>query len=210
MIWIEKTKGIMKKHFIRSVNILCACFLLASCASMQPSAPPVKQAWERRQIETSKIESFQINGKIAILTARQSGSATVNWLQNRQRYNIELYGPLGMNALKLAGQPGLVTLKTADGKTVSAHTPEELLIQQWRWHLPVSNLKYWIRALPVPNIPSQKQFDAYQRLSQMQQDHWYIQYSNYTRISGVDLPTHISINSPDFKTKIVIYSWKIS
>ena len=108
-----------------------------------------------------------------------------------------------------------ITYKTADGKTTSASTPEELLIQQWRWHLPVSNLQYWIRGLPVPNMPSQKQFDAYQRLSQMQQDHWYIQYSNYTRLSlnnnsSVDLPTRIAISSPDFKTKIVIYSWKIN
>ena len=91
--------------------------LLSSCATLPPEAPAVKQAWKNRQIEAKQISSWHINGKIAILTARDSGSATVDWMQNHQQFVIELFGPLGMNALKLTGQPGLVTLKTADGKS---------------------------------------------------------------------------------------------
>ena len=45
-------------------------------------------------------------------------------------------------------------LQTSDGKRYNAASPEQLLAEQWGFHLPVSNMKYWVRGLPVPGIPA--------------------------------------------------------
>jgi len=194
--------------------IVLSIALLTSCTTLPPAPPAVKQSWKTRQSGLAQVQSWQLSGKIAVITAQDSGSATVDWMQNRQQFVISLFGPLGMSGLKLSGQPGAVTLKTSDGKTFSASTPEELLQQQWGWRLPVSYLLYWVRGLPVPGIPQHSTFDTYQRLSLLDQSDWHIQYTSYTthRLGQhlIELPDRISINSANFKTKIVIYDWKIN
>ena len=154
-------------------------------------------------------ESWQLNGKIAVQTAQDSGSATILWIENHDRYNVSLYGPLGTQGLKLTGQPGHVTLITADGKRFIAESAEQLLAENWGFHLPLSNLRYWIRGLPVPGIPHDSRFDNQHRLIFLNQQGWRVEFQDYVATKTIDLPNKLLINSATLKTKIVIYQWKI-
>ena len=166
-------------------------------------------SWQKRQYLLSHITYWQLKGKIAIVTAHKSGSAIVNWTENKQSFTISLLGPLGTSSLTLTGQPGYVTLNTADGKRYTAKSPEQLLVQEWKWHIPVSSLQFWVRGLPVPSIPSNSQFDHAHRLLSLTQQGWNIQFLNYMRIGKIDLPSRLSVSSPTITTKIVIYEWHI-
>lgn len=184
---------------------------LTGCASMSP--PAAKEStvtWETRKAQLEQLHSWQISGKIAVITAQDSGSASVDWLERSGSYTISMYGPLGANGITMKGSAGHVTLKTSDGKTVTAPSAEELLSQQWGWKLPLSYLKYWVRGIPVPNLPSQNTFDAAHRLASLSQSGYTIQYQGYTTSGTLDLPQHLSISSPALKSKIVIYKWNIS
>jgi outer membrane lipoprotein LolB len=183
--------------------------LLTSCASVAPPAPSVEIPWKNRLASLDKIQSWQLNGKIGIVTAKDSGSATVDWTQTGNSYTISLTGPLGANGLKLSGQPGHVTLRTSDGKTYTASNPEQLLAQKWGWNLPVSNLRYWIRGLTVPGKPATTHFDPYGRLSELQQQGFNVQYLAFTKSGGADLPSKIVITSPALKVKMMVYEWKV-
>jgi len=184
---------------------------ITSCSHLTP--PPatseVKIPWKDRQTTLNSIHSFKIDGKIAVQTTRDSGSASVNWVQKGNQFNISLLGPLGSNGLKLTGQPGRVSLQTSDGKTYSANSPEQLLAERWGFHLPVSNLNYWVRGLPVPGPAANTQFDNYGRLTQLVQQGWNIQYQSYMRIGKIELPERIYVSSPSLKVKMVIYQWNI-
>lgn len=157
----------------------------------------------------SQINHFQISGKVAVQTAKDAGSATVDWLQNPNQFKMVLTGPLGSHRLTLMGRPGRVTLDTAEGKHLSASSPEELLAKYWGFRLPVSNLKYWIRGLPVPGIPSQPQYDASHRLIGLSQGNWHIQYLDYTHKGDMDLPSRLAINSDALRVKIIVYHWSV-
>jgi outer membrane lipoprotein LolB len=111
--------------------------------------------------------------------------------------------------MKLAGRPGNVTLQTSDGKTYNAKSPEQLLASQWRFHLPVSNMKYWIRGIPVPGMAANTSFDHYGRLNTLTQQGWRIDYLAYTNVGGVDLPERLSITSPTLKVRIIVYQWNV-
>lgn len=183
-------------------------FFLNSCATITPTPTSNKQIpWENREKTLSRLDNWRINGKIGVQTAQDSGSATINWTQTQQHYIISLLGPLGSNELTLNGGPGGVTMVSANGKQSSAASPEQLLAQQWGWHIPVSNLRYWIRGLPVPGIPASTHFDNYHRLSDLDQQGSHIQFLSYTTANGMELPQKIYITSPSIKTKIVIYEW---
>jgi len=167
-------------------------------------------SWQERQRLLNQIHNWHLKGKIAIQTDQESGSAIVNWTQRKQRFTISLLGPLGNPGITLSGQPGEVILKTSDGKTMRANTPESLLQQVWGWHLPVSYLNYWVKGLPVAHLKANFKFDSSNRLSSINQDKWFIQYQEYLKVGAIDLPNKISISSSYFKTKIIIYDWQIN
>jgi outer membrane lipoprotein LolB len=155
-----------------------------------------------------RIQSWQIKGKIAVQTNRDSGSAFVEWSKNRQEYHFNLSGPLGASAMQLTGEPGHVILKMSDGKTYNATSPEQLLAKQWGWNLPLSYLSYWIRGLPVPHVPQQDaKLDADHRYMELTQQGWHVEFLHYTTGGSIDLPDKIWIRAPTLKAKIVIYQW---
>lgn len=197
------------------ISLIACASLLTGCQTVKtaptPSIEPSSQmpSWESRKQALSQIVNWQLNGKIAVQTAQDSGSALVAWAKRAGSYNVSLTGPLGAHGLTLIGEPGHVTLETGDGKRFTADNPEQLLAKQWGFNLPVSNLNYWVRGLPVPGIPFDGQFDAENRLTQFTQQGFDIRYSAYTEHGQFDLPSKMTITSSTLKTKLIIYKWKI-
>jgi len=197
----------------RFLWIIVIALITSSCTIVTPPSTGSFLPWEKRVPTLSRIQNWQLNGKIAIQTAQEAGSAIVTWGQHQDQFNITLSGPLGMNELKLSGQPGRVILLTTNGKQYQADNPEQLLSQQWGWDLPLSYLNYWIRGLPVPNIPNHLTWDDAQHINKLQQADFDIQYIDYMTVTAaknaIDLPSRIVITSPQIKIKIIIYDWKL-
>lgn len=199
-------------RYSQCLAILLLSLLLASCAGVSPTPKTLEPAtpalsWQQRQTLLSRLNQWNLKGKIGVQTTQDSGSASMNWQQNNNTYTFTLLAPLGAGSLTLNGQPGTVTMKTSDGKQASAASAEQLLADQWGWHLPVSYLKYWIRGLPVPHLPAQKEFDASHRLTQLVQQSWRIQFQEYMKIAALDVPSRLIITGPQIRVKIVIYQW---
>lgn len=159
----------------------------------------------------SNLENWDLSALIAIrnLSKSNADSANLNWQQTRKNFMISLFGPMGTNAVKLYGYPGKVTLQKSDGKRLTASTPEAILAKETGWRLPVSNLYYWVRALPVPDMASKKSLDQNNHLQVLLQDGWRIQYLDYTKMNGIDLPRKIFLNNSDLSIKIIISKWQI-
>lgn len=155
-----------------------------------------------------EIKNWQINGKIAVRTAHDSGSSNISWSQNNQNYNIDIYSLLGSNRYQLRGSPNNVRLTTPQGQTFHAKTPEQLLKKRWGYNIPVSYLTFWIRGLAAEG-PHQSRFDAYHRLSQLNQAGWQIDYLDYNTIKGIQLPSKIFLTSKLMRIKMLIYQWEI-
>jgi outer membrane lipoprotein LolB len=186
----------------------------SGCSTIKPTAPtspsiPPKATWATRQAALNRIQNWHLNGKIAVRSSHDSGSASLDWLQNQHRYTISLQGPLGSGAMKLSGIPHQVTLQTSDGKSYHASSPEQLLATQWGFHLPVSSMNYWIRGLPVPGISASTGFDQSGRLSTLIQQGYRVDFLAYTNTGKMDLPEKLSITSPSLTVKIIVYQWHV-
>lgn len=204
-----KTKDIALKRLIRTGLPLFALVLnLSSCSTVAPPAPNVPVKWENREVSQRQLTSWKLNGKIAVISAKDAGSASIDWTQRVDKYHISLLGPLGSHGVNLSGRPGFVKMETADGKQATAGSPEQLLSQQLGWNLPVSHLVYWIRGVPAPSIPATKHQDAYGRLSSLTQEGWHITYPSYTKLGEIDVPSRLVMTSSNLKVKIVVYNWQ--
>ena len=193
--------------------ILLFFSLLTSCATVSEQSQLAQNdnmSWDARVKALSQIKNWNLKGSMGIRQASNAVTANIVWQQQQQNYHISLFGPLGTYSYELTGRPGSVDLAAADGRHFHASTPEALLAEQAGWQLPVSNLYYWVRGLPVPNMPAQKQLDGYNHLTVLNQQGWTIRYLRYTSTNGMDLPSKIFLENPQLNVKIVISQWQIN
>lgn len=194
------------------IFVLILSIWLGGCSTVKEASQPAQNkttTWDNRVGVLSNIQSWNIEGMIAIRNQvkNDSGSANLKWQQNKQNYTMLFYGPMGAGSQKLTGGPGKVLLEMADGKKATAASPEALLASQTGWRLPVSSLYYWVRGLPVPDLPAEKKFDTFNHVTQLSQQGWLIQYLRYTSVNRIDVPTKIMLVNPQMSVKMIISQW---
>jgi len=153
--------------------------------------------------------SWELSGAMAAKSKRKAWSASVNWMQRGAgSYQIRLFGPLGSGTVLISRQGGTVTFR--DGpKSATSSNADELLSKQTGVRLPVSNLYYWVRGLPAPGAVQSAQRDSANRLVQLRQSGYTIQYLGYSMNGKTALPTSIRLQGNGVFIKLVIKRWRI-
>lgn len=208
----------MTEHLLFKKNrlfiLLSLCIFMTACATI-PSRPILQpitatsNAWLSQQQQINLISDWTVRGRIAVQMTQQGGSASIFWKQQDQDYAIELFGPLGVGAVYLNGMPGQIVLTSSKGEHLQAATPEILIQRALGWNLPVTNLKYWIRGIPVQGQTKTTQFNNLGQLSQLQQDGWTINYLSYFTVKNVFLPQQILLQGQGLVVKIFIDNWQV-
>lgn len=203
----------------RTAVFIIGCLWLSGCSWLpqipNPFAeqPPVVEdqaaSWKKHLAFINGIRQWQLNGKLGIRTPEDSNSAYINWQQQHKTYTILLSGPLGQSIAKLEGEPGHVELNTADHGRYFANTPEQLLLNQLGWQLPVSNLKYWIRGVPAPQGNQTMSLNPQGLLAQLKQSGWTIHYDRYQQVGNTWLPGKVRFFSKQLKLTFVIKDWQL-
>ncbi|MGX5218308.1 lipoprotein insertase outer membrane protein LolB [Pseudomonas sp. S9] len=188
------------------VALLTGCAGLISHESVQGQGN--QAAWQAHKEQLSALDAWQISGKIGIRAPKDSGSATLFWLQRQDYFDIRLSGPLGGGAARLTGRPGEVLLEVANKGRYKAESPEALLQQQLRMNLPVSHLLWWVRGLPAPDTKSNVTLDTDSHLSKLTQDGWQVEYLSYVEQNGYWLPERIKLHGQDLQVTIVVKDWQ--
>ena len=197
---------------MRHLVVFSLIALLAGCAgfgareSVEGHGSPA--LWSAHKKQLTQLDGWQINGKVGIRAPKDSGSATLFWLQRQDYYDIRLSGPLGRGAARLTGRPGSVLLEVANQGRYEAPTPEELLGEQLGWSLPVSHLVWWVRGLPAPGSKSRVTLNGDSRLANLEQDGWKIEYLSYTEQNGFWLPERVKLHGPDLDVTLGVKDWQ--
>ena len=197
---------------LRNLLVFSLIALLAGCAGLtsrevvEGKGDPAQ--WQAHKQQIAQLDGWQINGKIGIRAPRESGSATLFWLQRQDYYDIRLSGPLGGGAARLTGRPGDILLEVANRGRYQAESPEALLREQLRLELPVSNLLWWIRGLPAPESKSRITLDGASHLARLEQDGWQVEYLSYTKQNGYALPDRMKLHGQDLDITLVIKDWQ--
>lgn len=196
---------------MKKILLLCLALTLSSCMTTPAKAPARNEqiSWSARSAKLAKIASWTLKGGIAVKKAEKGFSASVIWEHSPSQYQLQFFGPLGGGHVKLVGTAEQVTLTTSDNKQRTAPSAQALFSAQSGWDLPLDNLKYWIRSLPVPGVASTKQFDQFHHLTQLIQSGWTIRFQRYTQVKGFDLPSKMTLAKDDMRLRIVINSWQI-
>lgn len=148
---------------------------------------------------------FNLNGSIGLLQAEQNGwHGKLSWQQRQSDFSIQILGPFGDTQAELVSQAGVLKLKAPDGQYVSGNK-----LIQWQKHsfgatVPFQALPYWLHGVPYPDMEEAKIKKAKDQISQLQQDGWQVNYSEWSKLSGHTMPTRITITKANMRIKLVI------
>ncbi len=194
--------------------LLQGCQLLPAsdecCEVSGPVADP-DAAWHIHQQQVTAIEHWQLDGKLGVRTAEESGSLRLNWQQQPEHYRIRATDPLGRQLALLEGNARGVLLAQGDQR-LYAQSPEALLAAQLGWPLPVSDLLYWVRGLPAPGEPDLIGLNEMGQLDLLSQHGWQLTFDQYRSLGHFPpLPGRISATQPEsgLKLKLIIYDWQL-
>ena len=181
---------------------------LAACASAPPAAETGEWPAQRDSLEA--LENWQFRGRVNVRYENDSHTPRILWQQQDRNYNIRLWGSFNAGNTRITGDPDGVTLE-ADGEILTAETPEDLILEQLGYELPVSHLEYWIRGLPAPGGDADLQFNERDQLAEIRQQGWSVSYPDPRQYGDLSLPGEMEVlrSADDVRLRFVGLRWTI-
>lgn len=165
-----------------------------------PSSSHRVSSWQERQSRLMGVAlaHWHARGSLLIHYNNQTNLGHFDWHEQNGCYNLQIRGPLSVGGVQIIGRPGHVTLQNGHSKnnrTLSASSPEKLLLTQLGWHIPITPLRFWILGLPAPKTPAHIQLDTFNRLVVLEQSGWRIHFSRFVQINGIALPQRLNLQA---------------
>ena len=184
--------------------------LLTGCQSIAPPAGE-NPSWTRQRTQLLDMQQWQLRGRVNVRYYDESHTPRIQWQQNAERYHIRLWGTFNAGNTEIDGRPGLVTLEQ-DGEVLSAESPEDLILEQLGYELPVSHLEYWIKGVPAPVGEAQLAFNELNQLTSLQQDGWSVLYSDMRQYEQFSLPRRVDVSrqTGDVRLRFVGLDWTVT
>lgn len=169
--------------------------VLAGCSTIAERTPSVDVAaqWEVRQSQLIPLKSWEIQGRVSARAPGEGWQASLRWVRDDERHEIDLWGPLGRGHVRLVQDQFGAQLVDADRNTYWADSSERLLYDATGWRLPLQGLNYWVLGVPVPETPGEQTLDERGRLTSLEQLGWQIRFLRYQRHGTYEFPSKLFI-----------------
>ena len=198
------------KTIFKFLFTLFIIFNLSSCAISSSKIEALSNnSFYKNTDNIKNLNSWKIQGVIGIRYNSKAQSANYIWAQDKNKFDINLYGPLGIGAVDIKGNKNEVTLINSKGVTKSKNV-EELLFSQLGWIVPVDGMKSWIKGIPTnKNYKGTK--NSNNLFYNLKQNGWNIKIKDYVLVDDkYPLPTKITMTRGDLWVKLIIKSWKVN
>ncbi len=162
-----------------TTSALSLCFFgLTACQTVPTQPTNTITVVNQKKLTPNRLDNFNISGKMGFVdkAKKQSGSAFYTWVQEKQRFAMQLEGALGIGYTLIEFNGTTASLTNAQVGKVTANSPEKLLAKATGWKAPISQLPYWISGSPAPSDNTQM-LDNQNRLSTASNGDWSATFS---------------------------------
>ena len=142
------------------IGIFC---LLGSCASQQSTVLGGSE--------------YLVEGKLAVLNQGKSQSANFRWRQDRERYDLELWGILGQGRTRFEGTDETLQVSRGNEVLASGH-PTEVMLDHLGFSLPIKVMAAWLNGEPA-GLVDQLERDDLGHITAFSEQGWRVEMSRY-------------------------------
>ena len=189
-----------KPFFLKVFSVIVGVISAVSgCTSLPPAA-----ALESTQ--------FTVQGRLGVRNGAEAFSSSFNWIQASDRFQIELWGPLGQGRTRLVGSEQEITVYAADGE-VYREPDSATAMKRWLgFSVPIDALSSWIQGRQAPGFPAEDAtWDEDGDLRNLRQLGWVLDFSNYGMVEQTHrVPGRISATQAGVKVTLVPKDWTFS
>ena len=189
-------------------STLLLCLSLAYCVGEPPAQE--NSNWTRQRDQLRQLHSWRLSGRVNIRYDNESHTPRIRWAQQELEYQIRLWGTFNAGNTLIVGRPGYVTMQQ-NGDVLTAASPEDLILQQLGYELPVSFLEYWIKGMPAPNTPADLTFNELNQLTKLSQFGWSVSYTDPRQYGAISLPRRVELTRPqnDIRLRFIGLNWDL-
>lgn len=189
------------------VRLLCFALLsLVACHTL----PVVQNApWGERRAALQAIENYEVSGQIAASTPSEGFSAALRWQQQGIVSDLLLRAPLGVGGAHLNFDGDVLRMTNSQGAQLEGVTARAELTRLLGFEPPLTSLRYWLLGTPDPGSAASETLDGEQRLAQLQQGEWQVEYGEYQQSAGRWLPRHLEMHRGALKLKLQLSHWQL-
>jgi len=184
--------------------------MLAGCVTTRPATVTSTTPWAARRDALTKLDDWQLEGRIGLNAGREGGSGTFTWQQVRDGLDFRFRGPLGAGGFRIYGDDDHLRVKTTEGEEFELVDPERELRERYGWSVPLRSMRYWMLGIPDPNGEAAETLDdAQQTLALLQQNGWTVEYGGYDETAGMLLPRKLTMEGNGIRVRVVVEHWQI-
>jgi outer membrane lipoprotein LolB len=176
--------------------------VLTSCASLDKEYPGIANPdFAQHQSAVLAKQHWQLQGRLNVRQNKQSDTVAIRWLQQAEHFDMTLRSVvLGLGTTQMVGSDKGLIINRAGQESVSLPNLQALTRDYLDFEFPASYLLYWVRGLPVPNLPVRTEFDDKNLLSALyQRDQqgraWALSFDRYSAVAGQPMPGRIRLTS---------------
>lgn len=173
--------------------LLVAVATGCSTISDRPASQDPTATWQARQSQLIALKSWRVQGRLSARTPDDGWQASVRWVRDNDRHDIDLWGPLGRGHVRLVQDRYGAVLRDAQDNTYWAEDGQRLLFDTTGWWLPLDGLNYWVLGVPMPQTPNEHDLDQWGRLTKLTQLGWDIEFLQYQRQGTYEFPRKLFI-----------------
>jgi outer membrane lipoprotein LolB len=181
---------------------------LAGCQTV-PVSPAPSVAWSLRRPALQTLSRFGLNGRVAVAVGKQGFNAGLRWTQAAAVTHLALTGPLGAGGVEVTTNGGELSVVTSSGKHLGNAAARSELQDKLGFEPPLTSLRYWVLGVPDPSAPAAVQLDSQQRLAQLTQSGWQIEYGSYMPVGAEWLPRLMTLRRQDVRVRMVVDGWQL-
>jgi outer membrane lipoprotein LolB len=187
---------------------LALALALAACQTA-PVAPAPSLAWSVRRPALQSLDRFGLNGRVAVAVGHQGFNAGLRWAQSGEMTHLALTGPLGAGGVEVTADGADLSVVTSNGKRLGSAAARAELEDKLGFEPPLTSLRYWVLGVPDPGVPASVQLDSQQRLTQLTQEGWRIDYTAYVPVGAEWLPRLLTLRRQDVRVRMVVDAWQL-
>ena len=187
---------------------LALVLTLAGCQTV-PVAPAPSVAWSVRRPALQDLDRFGLNGRVAVAVGKQGFNAGLRWTQAAAVTHLALTGPLGAGGVEVTANGGNLSVVTSSGKHLGNTDARAELEDKLGFEPPLMSLRYWVLGVPDPGSSASVRLDSQQRLTELTQDGWRIEYSAYMPVGAEWLPRLLTLRREDVRVRMVVDGWQL-
>jgi outer membrane lipoprotein LolB len=193
--------------FLRALTLF-GVLALAACAPVRVREDAGTQRLQgAREAQLAPLQDWSLEAHLGVSNGDDGGSGQLAWKQNGDAYDFSVRAPVTGKTWHLHGDARTATLEGVRDTPAHDRDASSLLEREVGWHVPVDELRYWVRGLRAPTSTAQVTYDENGLPAVLEQAGWKVEYRDWFSKQSPVLPRKVFASHAKFRVRLVIEQW---